>query len=165
MSERAPHAGQTWWADIVLVAVIVTMGVTLWRPSPGPTTTSAEGEQKIDALAALLASSPTDSRAIDQRIQSFASFPPDSSASRALADGLSACETATLDDAHRRRLARELYAITMPTDALPQLLPGALTAIRESLTGARCSATAIDAVLTAARRVARLDPNRRRDWW
>jgi hypothetical protein len=165
MSDRVLQARHLWWADLVLAGVIVMMGVALWRPSPRPAVTDAELEEKIGALADLLGSAPADAAAIDERIQSFGAFPPEARATRALAVALASCETAALEPAQRSRLAHDLYAITRPTDALPRVLPAALTTIQQLLVNARCPAVAADEVLGSARIVARRDPKPRRDWW
>jgi hypothetical protein len=122
-----------------------------------------EDDRIVAEFATLLASSNADG--IEARLRSFSHFPPEENAGRALAAGLISCRAASLDDTERRHLAQQLYAIRTATDGLSSLLSGALSAIRRSMTAAHCSSAGIDAVVSAARNVARRDPSPRRDWW
>jgi hypothetical protein len=164
MKRSSSHA-DAWWAHLAPLIAVVTLSVGLWRPSSLIPAHTVEGERIVADLATLLGSSQPEAAALEARLRSFSRFPPEAQASRALADGLIMCETARLDDVERLRLARQLYAITTLTDALPNALPGALAAVRQSMVTARCSPPAIDAVVRAARGVARRDPSPRPNWW
>jgi hypothetical protein len=148
---------------VVSLVVVATLSLTLWRPSIEMAANTAEEDGIVAEFAVMLGSANGD--AIEARLRSFNHFPPEDNAVHALAEGLIACRTASLDDTERRRLAEQLYAITTETDALPNLLPGALSAIRRSMITAHCPPLAIESVVSAARNVARRDPRPRRDWW
>ncbi|HLG59454.1 MAG TPA: hypothetical protein VI485_29210 [Vicinamibacterales bacterium] len=162
MNDSSPHA-RTWWTHLVAVIVVATLSVTLWRPSIEMAAYTADEDRIVAEFATLLGSSNADG--IEARLRSFSHFPPEENAGRALADGLIGCRAASLDDTERRRLAQQLYAITTATDGLSSLLPGALSAIQQSMIAAKCPPLAIEAAVRSARQVARRDPSPRRDWW
>ena len=148
---------------VVSLVVVATLSLALWRSSIEMAANTAEAESHCCRICVMLGSANGD--AIEARLRAFNHFPPEDNAVHALAEGLITCRAASLDDTERRRLAERLYAITTETDALPNLLPNALSAIRRSMITAHCSPLAIASVVSAARNVARRDPRPRRDWW
>lgn len=138
------------------------MAIALWRPAPDPPP-SQEQEAKITDLAARLASSSATASDIDDRLRSFGPFPPDAKASLALAEALITCGTTSLDESERMQLARHLYGITVIGDDRARV-SSALIGIQQTIAkaGAACQA---DRVVSAARAVATVDPNPRRNWW
>lgn len=164
MRETADHEWNGAWLQIASIAAIIAIGVTLWRPAAekGP---SDEQVRKIDDLAALLGSTSPSARAIEDRLLSFAPFPPDSTASRALADALETCSASRLDEPSRRELSEHLYRITIAGDVRAATVAVAIAGIQNYMAAAGCSPVTIDALARAARGVARIDPNPRSDWW
>ena len=154
------------WLQVLPLIVIGVMTVVLWRPAPDPPPT-AEQEAKIEDLAARLGSGATSAVDIDDRLRSFGPFPPDPMASRALAEALITCGTSWLDESRRRQLARHIYGITVVGDDWARAIPAALIGIQQTMAGAgpACGPSGIDRIVSAARAVARTDPNPRRDWW
>jgi len=70
-----------------------------------------------------------------------------------------------LSDSSRTQLARRLYAITAGDDLQGDRLAVMLDQIQNAGIEARCSPIVIESIVNSARRVARTDPNPRRDWW
>jgi hypothetical protein len=157
------HTSLGWWHVVPLI-VIGVLGVALWRPAPDPAP-SEEQEAKIVDLAARLGSSSSSASDIDDRLRSLGPFPPDAKASRALADALVACGTATLDDSRRQQLARQLFSITVVGDHRDETVPAALLGIQRSVAVSGCPPAAIDEIMRTARAVASTDPAPRRNWW
>ena len=154
------------WLQVLPLLVIGVMAFMLWRPALDPPPT-AEQEKKIADLAARLGSASSTAMDLDDRLRSFGQFPPDPTASRALADALVACGTSGLDESRRTQLARDIYRITVVGDNWATVIPAALTGIQHTMAGAgpACGPTGIDRLVNAARATASIDPNRRRDWW
>ena len=154
------------WLQVLPLLVIGVMAFMLWRPALDPPPT-AEQEKKIADLAARFGSASSTAMDLDDRLRSFGQFPPDPTASRALADALVACGTSWLDEPRRTQLARHIYGITVVGDNWATVIPAALMGIQQTMAGAgtACGPTGIDRIVTAARAVASIDPNRRRDWW
>jgi len=151
---------------VLPLIVIGVMAVVLWRPAPDPPPTP-EQEAKIADLAARLGSAAATAVDIDDRLRSFGPFPPDPTASRALAEALITCGTSWLDESRRRQLARHIYGITVVGDDWARAIPAALIGIQQTMAGAgpACGPSGIDRIVSAARAVASTDPNPRRDWW
>lgn len=164
MNETPDHNPYAWWLQALPIVVIAALALALWRPAAEPPPT-AEQEMKMDDLAALLGSQSVSADDLDNRLRSFGPFPPEQSASRALASALMTCRTTGLDEPQRKRLARQLYGITVIGDSRMETVPAALIGIQQSAAAAGCSPVAIDELMHAARAVARTDPNPRRDWW
>jgi hypothetical protein len=154
------------WLQALPVIVIVAMAIVLWKPAPDPAPT-AEQEAKIADLVQRLGSPSSTAEDIDARLRSFGAFPPDATASRALAEALIDCETTWLDESRRTQLARHLYGITVIGDDRAETVPAALIGIQQTMGGAgpRCGPPVIDRAVSAARAVATTNPNQRRDWW
>jgi hypothetical protein len=154
------------WLYVLPLLVTVAVAIVLWKPAPDPPP-SAEQEAKIADLAARLGSKESSAGDLDDRLRSFGPFVPDATASRALAESLIRCETITLDESQRTRLARHLYGITVIGDDAGQAIPAALMGIQQVMAVARpaCGPGLVDRVVTAARAVAATDPNPRRNWW
>jgi hypothetical protein len=152
------------WEHVAPILVIAALFITLWRPAPGASARTPEQEGKIVELAALLGTPQSSPADIERRLLSFSQFPPDPTASRALAKALVTCDTTSLGAAQRAGLAQQLYAITTPGDGLADAIPGALAGIQEAAIRTRCAPLVIESLMTAARGVARSDPSRRRDW-
>lgn len=158
---QAPGMGAV---HVVPMIVIAAIAVVLWRPATW--TMSNDNERaKIADLAALLGSRPAGAQAIDDRVRSFGPFPPEEQASRSLAEALVTCDTAKLDDSQRAQLAQHIYGVTVTADDRVEAIPAALLGIQQSAAAAGCSPPTVDALINAARAVARTDPNPRRDWW
>lgn len=160
-----PHTGLGWLQGLPIVAVGV-LAVALWRPAADPPP-SPEQEAKIIDLAARLGSTSSTAADIDDRLRSFGPFPPDATASRALADALVTCGTSRLDESRRTQLARYLYGITVIGDNRAEAVPAALIGIQQAMAGVgpQCGPGTIDRIVQAARAVATTDPQPRRDWW
>ncbi len=160
------HANWGWLHVLLPLIVIGVMAVVLWRPAHDPPPT-AEQEAKIADLAAQLGSATTTAVDIDERLRSFGRFPPDRTASRALAEALITCGTRGLDETRRTQLARHIYGITVIGDDWATVIPASLIGIQQTIAGAGppCGPTGVDRIVSAARAVASTDPNPRRDWW
>jgi hypothetical protein len=154
------------WLQVLPLIVIGVMAIMLWRPAPDPAPTP-EQEAKIADLAARLGSPSSTAVDLDDRLRSFGQFPPHPAASRALVEALIACGTSSLSESHRRQLAQHIYGITVVGDNWATVTPAALIGIEQTMAGAgpACGPTGIDRIVSAARAVASIDPNRRRDWW
>src|SRR5688572_24964686 len=154
------------WLQVLPLIVIGVMAVVLWRPAADPPPT-AEQEAKIEDLAARFGSATVSAVDIDDRLRSFGPFPPDPTASRALAEALITCGTSWLDESRRRQLARHIYGITVVGDDWARAIPAALIGIQQTMAGAgpACGPSGIDRIVGAARVVASTDPNQRRVWW
>lgn len=164
MSESSDHNSNGGWLHVIPLLVIVAFAITFWRPAPDLPPTP-EQEMKIDDLAVLLGSPSSSAGDVDNRLRSFGPFPPDPAASRALAEALIACRTAGLDEPQRKRLARQLYGITVIGDSRAKAVPAALLDIQQLVGTTGCSPSIIDEIMRAARSVASTDPKPRRDWW
>jgi hypothetical protein len=156
-------AQHTRWLQVIPIAAVAALTITLWRPAAEPMPTE-EQERKIGELAALLAAPSPGAHDVEERLRSFGPFPPEPNASRALANAVVTCGTASLDASERNRLARQLYAITITGDVRAATVPDALAGIQRVAAATGCSPVTIDALVNAARDVARLDPNPRQDW-
>jgi hypothetical protein len=156
-------AQHTRWLQVIPLAALAALAISLWRPA-AETMPTGEQEWKIGELAALLASRSPSAQAIEERLRSFGPFPPDPKASRALAEAIVTCGTASLEESQRNRLARQLYAITITGDVRTETIPDALAGIQRVAAATGCSAMTIDSLTRAARDVARADPNPRQDW-
>ena len=154
------------WLQVLPLIVIGVMAIVLWRPAPDHPPT-AEQEAKIADLAAQLGSATSTAVDIDDRLRSFGRFPPDPTASRALAEALITCGTSRLDKTRRTQLARHMFGITVIGDDWATVIPAALIGIQQTMAGPgpECGPSGIDRIVSAARAVARTDPNPRRDWW
>lgn len=166
MSEPSVQHTTLGWLHALPLVVIGIMAIVLWRPAPDPPP-SAEQEAKIADLAAQLASPSSTAVDIDNRLRSFGPFPPDATASRALAEALITCGTTSLDASRRSQLARHLYGITVIGDDRAAAIPAALIGIQQAVGGAgsSCGPQVIDTIVRSARAVATTDPNPRRNWW
>jgi len=149
---------------LVSVFVVAAVFITLWRPASAVATPTSKQDRRISALTLVLGEPHASAAAIDEHLRRASRFQPDPQASRALAEALAVCDTAMLDDSARIELARRLYAITTGDD-LESAQRSALHDIQQTLVATHCSPEATDAVMNAAWKVARTDPNRRRDWW
>lgn len=147
------------------IGVVAALVIGLWRPVYHSATPTPEQEVKIADLARLLASSSSSADEIDRRLRSFGPFPPDATASRTLSESLLACRTASLAESQWMPFVRPLYVITVQNDLTAETIPGALAQILQAATASRCDAVTLDRLMTAARDVARADPNPRRVWW
>jgi hypothetical protein len=163
---NSAEATSLGWPHVLSLVVLVVMAIALWRPAPSPRPTP-EQEAKIADLATRLGSATSSASDIDERLRSFGPFPPNATASRALAEALIACGTSSLDASRRTQLARHLYAITVIGDDWASAIPAALTGIQQTMAGVgpACGRPGIDRIVSAARAVASTDPNPRRDWW
>lgn len=157
------HTGLGWLHGLPIV-VIGVLAMMLWRPAADPAP-SLEQEAKIADLAERLGRPAASVGEIDDRLRSFGPFPPDGTASRALAAALVTCATGRLDELRRTQLARRLYGITVIGDSRDETLPEALIALQQLAAAAGCSPAAVDEMTRAARDVAAMDPSPRRDWW
>ena len=137
--------------------------MALWPPTAAPVSLDRDG--KLDALSSILGRPGTPSATIERQLAALGPFPPDAVAARAVSGALAACDTSTMDGAERQRLAQELYAITVTTADEPRVVARTMLALQQSIQHARCSPTAADALLVAARRVMTTEPNARKDWW
>jgi hypothetical protein len=149
---------------VLPLAAIVVLAVVLWQPAPDPPPSEEQGA-KIADLSARLGSSSSTPTDIDDRLRSFGPFPPEATASRALADALIACGTARLDEARRQQLSRQLFDITVIGDTRAATVPAALLGIQQVAAAAGCAPAVIDELMRAARAVASTDPHPRRNWW
>jgi hypothetical protein len=138
--------------------------MALWPPAAAPSV-SLDRDGKLDALSSILGHPGTPAATIEQQLAALGPFPPDAAAARVLSDALVACDTSTMDGAERQRLAQELYAITVTTADEARVVARTMLALQQSIQHARCSPTAADALLVAARRVMTTEPNARKDWW
>jgi len=166
MNETSDHNPYAGWLQALPMVVIAALALALWRPTAEPPP-SPEQEAKIIDLAARLGSPSSTAVDIDERLRSFGPFPPDAKASRALAETLVACGPTWLDESQRTQLARHLYGITVIGDDRAAAIPAALIGIQQlaAAAGPACGPGSIDNLMSAARAVARTDPNPRRDWW
>lgn len=164
MSESSDHNSNGGWLQVIPLLVILAFAITFWRPTPDLPPTP-EQEMKIDDLAVLLGSPSSTAGDVDNRVRSFGPFPPDPTASRALAEALVTCKTASLDEPQRKRLARQLYGITVIGDSRAEAVPAAFLEIQRLVRETGCSPSTIDEIMRAARAVATTDPKPRRDWW
>jgi hypothetical protein len=165
MNESLNQQTHLGWLHVLPLIVIGVMAVVLWRPAPDPPPT-AEQEAKIADLAARLGSATSTAADIDDRLRSFGPFPPDPTASRALAEALIICGASTLDETRRTQLARFIYGITVIGDDRATVIPAALIGIQRTMASdPACDPPALDRIVTAARAVAITDPHPRRDWW
>jgi hypothetical protein len=165
MTEQAHRSGFAWWEHALAAGVVVALFIALWKPTTGPLEDPAERARKLDALVSLLADPATSAVGIEQQLAALGPYPPDTSAARALADALIACKPSALSASARQQLVEQLYAITVQTNDDPRVVTRALVEMPESLNSAACSPPSMDAVMSAARRVATTEPNPRRDWW
>ena len=105
------------------------------------------------------------SAAIERVLPSATPFPPSTEATRTLADALAECGMSTLSEAKRVQFARFVYAITTGADLPRAQLDVWLGEIQQTVIDARCSPVVVSAIVNSARRIARTEPNPRRDWW
>ena len=152
------------WLLVLPLVAIAALAIALWQPA-AETAPSREQELMMDDLAAVLGSRASSADDVDNRLRVFGRFPPDQAASRALANALIACGTTTLDERQRKELARQLFRVTVIGDSRAESVPAALRGIQQAVAATGCSPATIDAIVQAARAVARTDPNPRRDWW
>ena len=157
------HSPERWLHMLPLVAIAV-FAIALWQPA-AESAPSREQESAMDDLAAVLGSRSSSAADIDSWLRSFGRFPPDQTASRALAHALIACGTTTLDEPRRKGLARQLFRVTVIGDSRIESVPAALMEIQKTVSATGCSPATIDEIMQAATAVARTDPNPRRDWW
>jgi hypothetical protein len=166
MNQPSDQHATLGWLQALPLIVIGALAIALWRPAldrpPSP-----EQEAKIADLAARLGSPSSTAVDIDDRLRSFGPFPPDATASRALAEALVMCETTWLDESQRTQLARHLYGITVIGDNHAQAIPEAVIGIQKLMAavGPACGPGVIERAGRAARGVASTDPHPRRDWW
>ena len=153
------------WAGLPAI-VIGMLTIVLWQPAPAPSP-SPEQEAKIADLAMKLGTASSTAVDIDERIRSFGPFPPDATASRALANALIHCGTMGLSESKRTQLARHLYGITVIGDDRAQAVPVALIGIQQAVSeaGSSCGPEMIDTIMRSARAVVATDPNPRPNWW
>ena len=85
---------------------------------------------------------------------------------RTLAEAIVSCGTTGLDESKRTQLARHLYGITVIGDDRSSV-NGAIIGIQHTMAaaGPACGPAVIDRAVNAARAVASVDPNPRRNWW
>jgi hypothetical protein len=164
--EPSCSSRSSWLEHAGAAAIIALLVAVLWRPTAlGSSPTNGDREDRVGELAALLGA-PVANRAEVERILPTATrFPPNDDATRALAGALSACDMSGLSDARRAQLARHIYATTTGEDLPRDRLVVTLQEIQETAIEARCSPLVITAIVDSARRVARIDPKPRRDWW
>jgi len=146
----------------VSVSVVLVLLIAFWRPT---STFKERDDRNVRSLAALLRDPGLRASRLEERLRELGSFPPDASAAHMLADGLITCGIASLGDADRTELARHLYAITAGGDRIATTSSGTIAAMRHTVGQTNCDPGTVDAIANAARRVARQDPNPRRDWW
>jgi hypothetical protein len=166
MNQPSDQHTNLGWLQLLPMLLIGALAITLWRPAPDRPP-SLEQEAKIADLAARLGSRRSTAVDIDDRLRSFGPFPPDATASHALAEALVMCETAWLDESQRTQLARHLYGITVLGDTRAQAIPAAIIGIQTLMAavGPACGPVGIERIVRAARGVATTDPHPRRDWW
>jgi hypothetical protein len=166
MHRHADHGnGLGRWSGVPAI-LIAALAIGLWRPASA-LPPSPEQEAKIADLAMKLGSASSTAVDIDERIRSFGPFPPDATASRALAEALIHCGTIRLSESKRTQLARHLYGITVIGDDRAQAVPVALIGIQQAVgeAGSSCAPDMIDTIMRHARSVVATDPNPRPNWW
>ena len=161
MNPDNPHER---WLHVLPLVVIAALAIALWQPA-AETAPSREQELTMDDLTAVLGSRSSSADDIDNRLRSFGRFPPDLTASRALATALIACGTTTLDEPQRQGLARQLFRITVIGDSSAESVPATLMELQQTVAATGCSPAMIDEIMRASRAVATTDPHPRRDWW
>jgi hypothetical protein len=152
-----------WVEHVVAAMVMAALVVFLWRPATAASI--PEKEDRVGEMAALLGEHTPSPDAIERILPTVSRFPPSESATRSLADALSACDMSSLSESSRVQLARRIYATTMGGDMTRDRLAVILNEIQDEAIRARCSPIAITAIVDSARRVARTDPKPRRNWW
>lgn len=166
MHRHSDHgSGLGLWSGVPAI-LIGMLAIVLWRPAPAPSP-SAEQEAKIADLAMKLGSASSTAVDLDERMRSFGPFPPDATASRALAEALIHCGTISLSESKRTQLARHLYGITVIGDDRAQAVPVALIGIQQTIgeAGSSCGPDTIESIMRSARSVAATDPKPRPNWW
>lgn len=166
MHRHSDHgSGLGLWSAAPAI-LIGMLAIALWRPAAAPSP-SPEQEAKIADLAVKLGSASSTAVDIDERIRSFGPFPPDATASRALAEALIHCGTIRLSESKRTQLARHLYGITVIGDDRAQRVPVALIGIQQAISeaGSSCGPDMLDTIMRSARSVVATDPNPRPNWW
>jgi hypothetical protein len=164
-AERADRSGFAWWEHALSAGVVAVLFIALWKPTTGALEDPAERARKLESLTTLLADPAVSAASLERQLAALGPYPPEAQAARALADALVACKPSALTPPARQRLVEQLYVITVPINDDPRVVTRALVEMPHSLNSSGCPPSSMDAVLSAARRVATTEPNPRRDWW
>ena len=165
MTHAPGHAGSAWLEHAGPAVVIGALFAVLWQPGVVVSAVNEQREGRIGELAALLGEPVSRPAEIERILPAATPFPPNAEATRSLAEALAACGMSALSEPTRLQLARRVYAITTGGDLLRNQLELTLREIQQTAIDARCSPIVVTAIVDSARRVARCEPNPRRDWW